>query len=397
MNYLLFEPSETRLNLLPLTFTRAVCDVRVGIFTIREKWEKGLRTHVQVLTQAYLQALYGQIDLSKNWVYINGSVCPTADLLSYLRVMDEGSAIVHKGVLVAARPGLGQSFEENAGAYAQQMSYDGHLNIINNPTDIYGLNAAEIRHDFEQYVHENTHGINDKHTVMYGKDNIWTAEGVHIRAAIINAEDGPVYLGKGVQVQEGSMIKGPLAVLEGGVINMGAKMRGDNTVGPYSKVGGEVSNSVIFGYSNKGHDGFLGNSVLGHWCNLGADTNTSNLKNNYRDVAIHNYRTGQMEDTGKLFCGLIMADHSKSGINSMFNTGTVVGVGSNIFGGGFPPKHVHDFSWGGPESGFERHDIERMLATERRVFARRKLELSADYEAVLRHLAAESEARFWQV
>ena len=205
---------------------------------------------------------------------------------------------------------------------------------------------------------------------------------------MLNAENGCIYLGKNSQVQEGALLVGTMALLESATANMGAKLRGDNLIGPYCKVGGEVANSILMGYSNKGHDGYLGNSVLGEWCNLGADTNTSNLKNNYSIVHVRLAPSEAAINTGQLFCGLLMGDHSKCGINTMFNTGTAVGVGSSLFGGGFMPKSIGNFSWGGEGGEITPHQIDKMLETERRVMARRTKTLSAEYEAVLRHLYA---------
>lgn len=229
--------------------------------------------------------------------------------------------------------------------------------------------------------------ITDPHTRTYGLHHIFLEEGASVRAAILDAEHGPIYIGRNAHVEDGAIIHSAHAILEGATVNMGAKLRGDSIIGPYCKVGGEIANSVLTGFSNKGHDGYLGNSVLGEWCNLGADTNTSNLKNNYSTVRIQ-YAPGEPTvDTGQMFCGLLMGDHSKAGINTMFNTGTVVGVGCSLFGGGYMPKSVGNFSWGGEAGRFETHKIDQMLETERRVMARRRRELAPAYEALLRELA----------
>ena len=258
-------------------------------------------------------------------------------------------------------------------------------------------NGAEIRRDFVLLTQGRTsQPVNDAHTVVYGAENIFIEEGVKIRAAILNAEDGPIYLGKNSQVHEGAILKGPLALCEGSHINAGAKMRGDNTVGPFSKVGGEVGNSIVLGYSNKGHDGYLGNSVIGEWCNLGADTNTSNLKNNYAAVKIWSHAASRFVDTGQTFCGLMMGDHSKCGINTMFNTGTVVGVGANIFGAGFPRTFIPSFSWGGA-AGFETFNLPKANEVAERVMARRALPYN-ELEQEIMKVVFESTAkdRVWE-
>ncbi len=221
--------------------------------------------------------------------------------------------------------------------------------------------------------------------MVYAPENIFIEEGVYIRAAILNAENGPIYLGKNSIVQEGAIIRGAFAMGEGSHVNMGAKMRGDISLGPYCKVGGEVSNSVVFGYSNKAHDGFLGNSVLGEWCNLGADTNTSNLKNNYDSPKLWNHAYNDFEKTGIQFCGLMMGDHSKAGINTMFNTGTVVDVSTNIFGSGFPSNYIPSFAWGGGEQ-YEEYELPKALETAERVMARRNVPFTPMDKEILSHI-----------
>jgi UDP-N-acetylglucosamine diphosphorylase/glucosamine-1-phosphate N-acetyltransferase len=248
---------------------------------------------------------------------------------------------------------------------------------------IFQFNAAEIRKDFILLTAgRKSQPIQDPHTRCYGEHQIFIEEGVQIRAAILNAEGGPIYLGKNSEVQEGALIRGPFALCEGSTVNMGAKLRGDTTIGPYSKVGGEVSNSVIMGYSNKGHDGFLGNSVIGEWCNLGADTNTSNLKNNYAPVKLWDYTKGGFANTGLQFCGLMMGDHSKCGINTMFNTGTVIGVGANVFGDGFPRNFIPSFAWGGA-AGFSTFTPPKFHETAQAVYARRGKEWGPDQKEIL--------------
>jgi UDP-N-acetylglucosamine diphosphorylase/glucosamine-1-phosphate N-acetyltransferase len=277
------------------------------------------------------------------------------------------------------------------------IEYANEVIAIDRPWKIFQLNAKQMKVDFDLITAgRRSAGIADKHTVIYGEENLFVEEGVNIRAAIINAENGPVYLGKNSIVQEGAMIRGAFALCEGAHVNMGAKMRGDTTIGPYSKVGGEVSTSVLFGYSNKAHDGFLGCSVLGEWCNLGADTNTSNLKNNYEPVKLWNHMAGGFESTGLQFCGLMMGDHSKSGINTMFNTGTVVDVAANIFGEGFPRNYIPSFSWGGA-GGFTTYKLDKALETAFRAMSRRDMAFDETEKAILtRVYEITSATRYWE-
>ena len=364
----LFDPSEIRVSLLPFTYTRPVAEIRVGILKISEKWQHyGFQTGF--ITEDYLSAKYGSIDST---LKVNGALCPTEALGEAIKQLKPGEQLKAGEVLLAAYEGA-----------THTVSFEGAVTLVENPWDIFALNRVQIEADFPMVTQGRTsQKITDSYTVVYGQENVFVDEGASIRAAIINAESGPVYIGKNAQVHEGSMIKGAFALCEGSHVNMGAKIKGDTTVGPYSKVGGEVSNSVIFGFSNKGHDGFLGNSVIGEWCNLGADTNTSNLKNNYAPVKLWNYGKGGFANTGLQFCGLMMGDHAKCGINTMFNTGTVVGVGANIFGSGFPRNFVPSFSWGGA-SGFITFQLRKFYEVATAVMKRRSLEFDDKEKAII--------------
>jgi UDP-N-acetylglucosamine diphosphorylase/glucosamine-1-phosphate N-acetyltransferase len=277
------------------------------------------------------------------------------------------------------------------------IEYEEEITLIDKVWKIFQYNASQLRSDFELMTSgKKSVGIKDKHTIVYNGQDVFVAEGAQVKAAILNAENGPIYLGKNAQVMEGALIRGPFALCEGSTVNMGAKVRGDTTVGPYSKIGGEVSNTVIFGYSNKAHDGFLGNSVIGEWCNIGADTNTSNLKNNYENIKIWNYARGGFEDTGLQFCGLMMGDHSKCGINTMFNTGTVVGVGANIFGDGFPRTFIPSFAWGGA-GGFTTFQLDKALETAAKAMQRRSAMLTEAEKSILKHIFEVTAAnRVWE-
>ncbi len=368
MNLILFDDPVIRLNLLPFTFTRPVAKIRCGILTIAEKWEKRLNVPASFKTEAYLQQKFTVKSAPDN-LLVNGAVCPDDDLISHIRNLPSGYYLVSGALLLAANMPEREMSSQNTIEYPKEVV------VIDKTWKIFRENANQIRADFKLITQgRRSAGIQDKHTVVYGEENLFVEEGLSIRAAIINAENGPVYLGKNSIVQEGAIIRGTFALCEGAHLNMGAKMRGDTTVGPFSKVGGEVSTSVLFGYSNKAHDGFLGCSVLGEWCNLGADTNTSNLKNNYEPVKLWNHVSQEFESTGLQFCGLMMGDHSKCGINTMFNTGTVVDVSANIFGEGFPRNYIPSFAWGG-SSGMTTYRLEKALETATRAMARRNVTL----------------------
>jgi UDP-N-acetylglucosamine diphosphorylase/glucosamine-1-phosphate N-acetyltransferase len=368
MNLILFDDPVIQMDLLPFTFTRPVAKVRVGILAIDEKWEKWLGVKPSFQTRDYLKGKYPST-LSDHNLLINGALCPESKLVEAIRNLPKGSFLVKDQLLLAANHPEGQITQQNT------VQFSDNITLINKPWKIFSENGKQIRADFDIITKgRKSEPVNDPHTIVYGKENLFIESGVDIKAAIINAESGPVYLGKNSAVQEGSMIKGPFALCEGSHVNMGGKMRGDVTVGPFSKVGGEISTSVIFGYSNKAHDGFLGCSVLGEWCNLGADTNTSNLKNNYADVKIWRHASGSFETTGMQFCGMMMGDHSKSGINTMFNTGTVVDVSANVYGEGFPRTYIPSFAWGG-SSGFMTYQLNKALETAERAMARRNMPL----------------------
>jgi UDP-N-acetylglucosamine diphosphorylase/glucosamine-1-phosphate N-acetyltransferase len=272
-----------------------------------------------------------------------------------------------------------------------------NLTVIDKAWKIFRENAAQLKIDFKRLTEgRKSAPIEDHHTIVYNPDQVFLEEGVYIRSAVLNAETGPIYLGKNSIVQEGALIRGSFALGEGSHINMGAKVRGDTSVGPFCKIGGEISNSVLFAYSNKAHDGFLGNSVVGEWCNMGADTNTSNLKNNYDTNKLWNHAIGTFEDTGLQFCGLMMGDHSKCSINTMFNTATVVDVCCNVFGEGFPRNYIPSFAWGG-SGGFKTYQLDKALETAERVMARRNVVLEPVDKEILSHIfETTAPARVWE-
>lgn len=388
MNIILFDDKNTRAALMPFALTRAVAAMRIGIFTISEKWEKLAKCTVSFLTEAYLSKKFDANFQNQN-VYINGAWIPNADAVLQINFLKENTGLYYKNQLVALKSTKNMSFEEINTIEVENKIEIENVNLLQKSWQIFQQNGAQIRADFELIAQQNkSEKITDEFTKCYNPNQIFVEKGAKIYAAILNASNGPIYIGKNAEIQEGAMIRGPFAICEGSVVNMGSKIRGDVTIGPFSKVGGEVSNSVIFGFSNKGHDGFLGNSVIGEWCNLGADTNTSNLKNNYSNVGIYNYQSNDYEDTGLMFCGLMMGDHSKCGINTMFNTGTVVGVNANIFGGHFPPKFIPSFSWGGSE-GMMRFEFNKAIEIAKKVFERRNQTLSNLEIEILKHISEQ--------
>ncbi|MFN0204302.1 MAG: putative sugar nucleotidyl transferase [Bacteroidia bacterium] len=406
MHYILFEDF-SHFDLLPFCFTRPVFALRSGIFTVQERWEKALSQKVYSLAYHYLSKKFSDLPTDSGQViWINGKFSPNEELLQLLKEISPNQAYLNENEEVlafstekieAALPFSDNLLDkEKLASFSLQKVTFSPIALRKLP-DIFLNNAKLIQYDFSLITKNRTsQKINDRFSAIYGEDNIFVEEGVKVRAAVLNAEDGLLYLGKGVDIQEGAMIHGNHAFCDYSVANMGAKMRGDSTVGPYSKVGGEIGNSVIMGYSNKGHDGYLGNSVLGYWCNLGADTNTSNLKNTYEKVKIWNYVRKGFENTGQQFCGLMMGDHSKCGINTMFNTGTVVGVASNIFGDGFPRNFLPDFTWGGA-AGITTHQLKKAFQTAEAVMGRRGLVFDeTEREILTTVLELTKEFRSWE-
>lgn len=385
MNYILFE-DEARISLLPLTHTRPVAEIRVGILRIREKWQKHLEGNFSFLTESYLQDKYPYSPLAEN-IFINGSVLPTSSLVKEIQSLKPGEKLVLENVVVACKTDVNvkniKSIDEIE--FSKSKNCITEFIKINYNWDIFTQNELAMTADFSLLTKgRKTIGLSQTNTVIT-PGNVFLEEGAKVECAMLNASGGIIYIGKDAEIMEGAMIRGPFALGDHSQVRMGAKIYGATTIGPHSKVGGEISNSVIMGYSNKSHDGFLGNSVLGEWCNLGADSNNSNLKNNYSKIKVWNYKEEDYINTGLQFCGLIMGDHSKCSINTMFNTGTVVGVSANIFGNGFPPKFVPSFAWGGSE-GFITYRIEDALDVAQRVYERRKEDFNTIEKDILRHL-----------
>ncbi len=391
MQITFIDTEESWKQMLPLSYTRPVAEVRVGILKVHEKWSALLNaTSTSFRSEDYLKSLFPQP--KKKSLTILGNVLPDSELLKSIQGLNDGEVIVCKDQLISGFFHETEPFEIGN----KKIIVVSEISQISHPWDIFRLNGSEIKNDYELITKgRKSQPLNDPHTKTYG-DHIYLEEGAQVKAAILNAENGPIYIGKDAEVQEGAVIRGPFALCDHSTINMGAKIKGDTTVGPHSKVGGEVSNSVLLGYSNKGHEGFLGNSVIGEWCNLGADTNNSNLKNNYANVKMWDFASGRFKDTGLQFCGLIMGDHSKCGINTMFNTGTTVGVSANIFGDGFPRNIIPSFAWGGA-SGFSTYQTRKAFETAELVMKRRNKELTEADKAMLSHIfEMTSDNRVWE-
>lgn len=375
-----------QLDLLPLTFTRPVAEIRVGILTITRKWELHLGLKASFYTQDYLQEKYPAV-LGDDNLLVNGSVIPEGALAQRVSTLRLGEGLAWAGELVAARARAEESAQILLGDLSslRVQNLDAEPVRVVRPYDIFRLNGRAIELDFEEITKGRTSAPISSTNRVIAPENVFVEEGAYVECAIINASTGPIYIGKHSEIMEGSIVRGPFALCEHSALKMGAKIYGPTTIGPYSKVGGEINNSVVFGYSNKAHDGFLGNSVIGEWCNLGADTNNSNLKNNYEEVKLWSYREARFVKTGLQFCGLVMGDHSKCGINTMFNTGTVVGVSANIFGDGFPRNFIPSFSWGGA-AGMVDYIIDKALQTAERVVERRGINLSEVDKKILQHI-----------
>jgi len=385
MNYILFD-GDVRTALLPFTYTRPVADIRIGILTIREKWEKYLGLTTTTVTEEYLEEKYPMVEMEKN-VLLNASFLPTKPLVEMVKNLQANQAIF-KGEDVIAFYTTDNQDEVDFSSY-DQIEFEDDIIQVKNTWDIFSLNDKAIRADFELITEGRKSQPIPETVNCVNRNDIFVEKGAKLTFATLNASTGPIYIGENAEIMEGVVVRGALAMCEHSVLKLGAKIYGATTLGPYSKVGGEVNNSVLFGYSNKGHDGFLGNSVLGEWCNIGADSNNSNLKNNYAEVKLWNYETGRFAKTGLQFCGLMMGDHSKCGINTMFNTGTVVGVSANIFGSGFPRNFVPSFSWGGA-SGFTEYKTNKVFEVADVVMKRRGIESDEREKQILEHVFEET-------
>ncbi len=379
-NIILFDDKDTWTDLLPIVYTRPISDIRIGILTIKEKWQKYFPDHdFSYLTAEYLSVKY-PTNITGDNLFIAGNCCPDKNFANAVSALGNGEALAYNGELVAYR-GTMEGFKsvtlEKATPYTASS-----LTMLHQLYDIFLLNGSEMRRDYHIIIAgRESQPLSETCTIVgpYRLDDgcpaIFIEEGATVEAVTLNTTGGPIYIGKDAVIMEGVCIRAPFAACRHSQVNMGAKIYGATTLGPYCKVGGELNNVVMIGYSNKAHDGFLGNAVIGEWCNIGAGTNASNLKNDYTEIKLWNYRAHRFLRTGLQFCGLIMGDHSKAGINCMFNTATVIGVGVNVHGAGFPRNFVASFSEGSV-AGYTDVSVVKFFDIAKRMMARRGIELS---------------------
>ncbi|MBL7774270.1 MAG: GlmU family protein [Chitinophagaceae bacterium] len=382
MNLILFD-DHRQLDLLPFTYTRPVSEIRCGILTMKEKWEYVLNTKASWLAAQHLQQKF-PVQASDDNLLINSGVFPNSALIDAVQSLKTNESLYIGACCIAARVD-GTTIQQLEPWKTNHTSiFSGEVNQILHLWDIFSLNDMALRYDYSLLTKGRTSQKISSTNQILGND-IFIEDGATVECSILNASTGPIYIGKDALVMEGCMVRGPFSLGEQGVLKMGAKIYGATTLGPGCKAGGEVQNSVMFANSNKAHDGYLGNSVLGEWCNLGADTNNSNLKNNYEEVRLWNETKKTFEKTGLQFCGLMMGDHSKCGINTMFNTGTVVGVSCNIYGAGFPRNFIPSFSWGSA-NGFIEYQLNKAMDTASRVYARRHLDFNQIERNLFEHI-----------
>jgi UDP-N-acetylglucosamine diphosphorylase/glucosamine-1-phosphate N-acetyltransferase len=388
MNYILYDGS-VRETLLPFTFTRPVAEIRLGTLTISEKWEKYLGTTVTHLTEEYLEEKYPMVEFSEN-IFIDASLLPTENLAEAISFLGHEQLLTKNGEILAFFADDSQQ-NPNFDNY-ECIEYAEYFEQIHSKTDLFELNATAIASDFKLLTEDRNSQPISKSNQVICPENVFLEVGVTLECCILNASDGPIYIGKNATVLEGAMIRGPFSLGESSVVKMGAKIYGATTIGAQCTVGGELKNVVIFGNSNKGHDGYLGNSVIGEWCNIGADTNISNMKNTHGTISVWDYSTENFEDTNLQFCGVFMGDHCKTAINTMLNSGTVLGVSSNVFGSGFPNKHTASFQWG---IGEERQPymLEKALEVAEKMYALKKEPFSAVDQRILQEVFDETKTR----
>ena len=388
INYVLFDGVYHQ-KLKPLTLTRPVADLRIGIFKIHEKWEHLLGEKVGIRTKDYLGKSYNSFNDNAG-VGISGALIPNPELFDAINTLKEKTIMMKEGKVLAIKPLPLESSDVNNELEGYKIvQYTSEISMIEKPMDIFKLNGAQIEMDLKFYIKNKDLNTNPESGNLIIGDRVYIEHGAKVMGATLNSSDGPIYISKGAEVMEGSNLRGPLIVMENSVIKMGSKIYGSTTIGPFCKIGGELSNVVFQGYSNKAHDGFMGNSVIGYWCNFGADTNTSNLKNNYGIVKSWSYETASYESTETQYCGLIAGDHSKSSINTMFNTGSVLGAFVNVFDGGFPPKFIPSFSWGNKEK-MKIYKFEKAMEVAENVMSRRGVALDEESIKIYKTISKQS-------
>lgn len=382
MSYILFD-DVARKSLKPFTYIRPVCDIRIGILTIREKWERYLGETTSTLTEDYLSNKYPVI-FADEMTLINGSVCPTPKLVQAIKNLSVNQVLVCNDNIIAMSKTRKDFISE--GDDIEKIEIEEDFIKLNNVWDIYVYNGRAIKEDFELITKGRKSQPLSSTNRLINPENIFVEEGASVECACLNAKNGPIYIGKDAEIMEGSVVRGPFAMGENAVLKLNTKIYGGTTLGPYAKVGGELDSVVIFGYSNKAHDGFIGHSVIGEWCNIGADTNASNLKNTYDEVRLFDIDKNTFVPTGQIFCGTIFGDHSKCGINVMFNTGTVVGISSNIYGAGYQRNFIPSFAWGGTNVGLKLYELDKAIEVNERMMQRRGLAMSDEDKKILQHV-----------
>ena len=387
-NILLFDNPIWRNQLKPLTLTRPISYLRIGILTIIEKWESYLDCDISSLSETYLQSKFTPKYAEIN-TYINSSFLPDKNLVEEILGLKENCYLKYENQIVAFKSSLRLDFDFPVESF-ECVFYPYELQFISRLPDLFLKNVKQIELDFDLVtLNRKSEVLSDKFTIVYNENNIFIEKGAIIKAAILNAENGPIYIGKNAVIQEGSLLIGPVAIGDQAMVAFGAKIRPNTTLGPSCRVGGEVGNTIFQGFSNKAHDGFLGNSYIGEWCNLGANTNNSNLKNDYKSVKLFDFNTQSLQDTGELFCGTFMGDFSKAGISTMFNTGTVIGVSANVFGSGFQDKYIQSFTWGGKMEGYENYRFEKAIEVINATLARKELQLTPNEYQILEYIAQQ--------
>ncbi len=401
LNIILFD-TDARGHLLPLTATRPTGELRLGILTLREKWERHLRGSVSYITQEYLQQKY-PIHIEAENLIISGNIVPDEALCRRLEQINLGEALLRDGELVAARLQEDQieillEDEEVSQLQGTELEPDFPLVRVTHLWDFTPLNGAALAADFTLLTKGRpSQTISTSNQIIGPIQNLFVEAGVKMECCILNVSAGPIYIGENAEVMEGSMLRGPISIGTSSMVKMGTKIYGPTSIGPGCRVGGEITRSILLANSNKSHDGYLGDAVLGEWCNLGADTNNSNLKNNYSEVKLWDYETERFEKSGQHFMGLIMGDHAKCGINTMFNTGTVVGAFANVFGAGYPRNFIPDFAWGGADSGYRTYKLEEALTTASTVMARRQVTFTDLDKAILQQVfSLTAKYRNWE-
>jgi len=378
-------------TLLPLSYTRCVSQLRIGILTIAEKWQKRMDiSQVHHLTAAYLSEKYPFVATEDNLILTAG-LLPDSRITEAIRKLQIGEALFHHNTMLSARLTIDQAIAFShtrnlINSDIEKIQYPYEFRLITYPEQIFMWNGAELKADFDLITTGRSSQDIEGSNRTKGDHQIFVEAGATIEHSILNATGGPIYIGPQAVILDGCALRNGVALCDHAVLKMGAKIYGATTIGPHSKIGGEVKNVVIQGYSNKSHEGYLGNSVLGEWCNLGADTNSSNLKNDYSEVKLYDYQQQAMRATGTQFCGLIMGDHCKTGINTMFNTGTVAGICCNIYGAGYQKNFIPSFSWGGSRD-YLTYKIEKVIQVAKRVLNRKNMHLTTTDESILRYLS----------